>query len=506
MEFQLRVFQIWWVCRKFGLGEGVLRIQPSLSWISRMFWRCSGISFSLKSNLPLEERFALALEALGPLYVKVGQLLSTRRDLLSEEFAACLSRLQDRVAAFDSEQAKEVVEQSLGAKLDTFFGSFDTEPLASASMAQVHGATLKDGRAVVVKILRPNIEKQIKKDLGFLYFLAKLLPNFFPSLRRFRLLEVVSQIERTLLAETDFMAEAANASVLRRHFQVLPQVFVPEVIWSLTRKNILVSERAFGIPIAHKAELLAAGVDLKKLASIGIEIFFRQVFEFSFFHADLHPGNIFIDAKDPENPRYQLLDFGIVGSLSSEDQHYLAANFLAFFERDYRRVAKLHSDSGWIPKEAQLGAFESAMRTVSEPILGRPLQEISLGLTLGRLFQVAKDFDMEIQPQLLLLQKTLLNIESLGRYLHPELDLWGACRPFFKKWMKQQIGLRGLWRRMQEEAPILSERLPQIPGMLYRILHQLDRPVITVKRSKGKFFLGLVLGGILGGLGVWWFL
>ncbi len=461
----MRWLQIFWIWQRYQLSGVIREFFPSKSPCSR---------HAKASTLSGPDRLCLALQALGPLYIKFGQLLSTRRDLLPEAYAEKLAELQDRVPAFETKLAKVMLIEALGCPIEEVFEHFDETPLAAASIAQVHAAILKEGREVVVKILRPRIRENLQKDLKCLYFLARWLPKFYRDFRRFRLREVVAEIESTLMAEIDLMAEAANASALRRLFMESEvgrrYVKIPEVIWAWTRSNVLVSERMFGIPIRDRAALRAVGVNLPHLAKIGVEVFYTQVFDFSFFHADLHPGNIFIEATDPQNPKYILVDFGIVGSLSPENQHYLAANFLAFFERDYRKVAKLHIDSGWVPAHTRVDAFASAMRTVSEPVFGRALKDISLGMTMAQLFHIAKKFDMEIQPQLLLLQKTLLNIEAIARDLDPDLDLWGSCRPFFKKWMKRQIGWRGLWKRCKAEFPLISERLPELPALIYKVL------------------------------------
>jgi ubiquinone biosynthesis protein len=488
----MRLLQIFWVWKKFRLGKLVREFFPATD--SR--------PHPIDDNGP--QRLCAALEALGPLYVKFGQLLSTRRDLIPERFAVALSRLRDRVTPFDGDLAATMVEKSLKKPLNKLFDTFDRVPLAAASIAQVHAATLKEGREVVVKILRPRIREKIQQDIGCLYFLARWLPRIYRDFRRFRLKDVVAEIESTLMNEINLMAEAANASALKRAFSESEvgrkHVHIPDMIWEYTRPDVLVSERVVGVPISDHEALVKAGVNLQALAKIGVEVFYTQVFDFSFFHADLHPGNIFVDIADPEHPKYILVDFGIVGSLSAEDQHYLAANFLAFFERDYRKVAKLHIDSGWIPSKTRIDAFETAMRTVSEPVFGRPLKDISLGITMGQLFQIAKQFEMEIQPQLLLLQKTLLNIEALGRELDPELDLWGSCRPFFKTWMKRQIGWRGLWKRLKAEAPLISERLPEFPGKLYRALSllELQEKVTQDKPSRAAYWKGLTVGVIVG--------
>ncbi len=457
----MRWLQILWVWRRFQLGLLIREFLPRpVKFYNPFTWK---LQCRKPPSLSGPERLCLALESLGPLYIKFGQLVSTRRDLIPAEFVHALSKLQDHVTPFDAEKARKMIELGLGQPIEAIFERFENQPIAAASIAQVHAGILKDGREVVIKVLRPGIQNQIKQDIELLYFLAKWLPRFYKDFKRFRLPEVVKEIENTLMAEIDLMVEAANASALKRCFSESEigrrYVKIPEMIWEFSRKNILVSERMYGIPMRNREALIEAGVNLSHLAKIGVEVFYTQVFDFSFFHADLHPGNIFIDVQDPQNPQYILIDFGIVGSLSQEDQYYLAANFLAFFERDYRKVAKLHIDSGWVPSTTRVDAFESAMRTVSEPVFGRALKDISLGVTMGRLFQIAKQFEMEIQPQLLLLQKTLLNIEALARDLDPDLDLWGSCRPFFKKWMKRQVGWGSFLRRLKAEAPLITEKL-----------------------------------------------
>ena len=426
---------------------------------------------------PRSERIRMALEELGPIFVKFGQNLSTRRDLLPNDIADQLAMLQDRVPPFSGEQAREIIEKSLGQNVYTLFKEFDVKPLASASIAQVHVAMLQDGTPVVIKVLRPGIEKIIKRDIGLLYTLAELAERYWPEGRRLRPLEVVQEYEKTILDELDLMREAANASQLRRNFNNSPLLYIPEVYWPYTRKNVMVMERISGTPIGDIAELRRNNIDMKGLSERGVEIFFTQVFRDNFFHADMHPGNIFVS---PEG-QYIAVDFGIMGTLSPSDQHYLAENFIAFFNRDYRRVAELHVQSEWVPLGTRVDEFEAAIRSVCEPIFERPLKEISFGHLLLRLFQTARRFNMEVQPQLVLLQKTLLNIEGLGRELYPDLDLWQTAKPYLENWMKDQVGPRAFFKELKTEWPSWSEQLPKIPVAMYDVLHQAQTGNLKVK-------------------------
>jgi ubiquinone biosynthesis protein len=377
-----------------------------------------------RESAPAGARLRAALEDLGPIFVKFGQTLSTRPDLLPQDIAVELTRLQDRVPPFPGSQARAILEKAYRQPLDQVFASFDETPLASASISQVHAATLHDGRRVVVKVLRPGIEKIIYSDVRVLQTLATLANRYWPEARRLRPVEVVAEYRKTIIHELDLMREAGNAAQLRRNFEHNDQLYVPEVHFEYCRSNVMVMERISGIPVNDIDALRAVDTNLEQLARYGVEIFFTQVFKHNFFHADMHPGNIFVDASDPANPTYIAVDFGIVGTLTTEDQHYLAANLLAFFKRDYRRVAQLHVESGWVPAGTRVDELETAVRTVCEPVFNKPLREISFGMFLLRLFQTARQFDMHIQPQLVLLQKTLLNIEGLGRQLYPDLDLW----------------------------------------------------------------------------------
>jgi ubiquinone biosynthesis protein len=418
------------------------------------------------------ERLRLALEELGPIFIKFGQALSTRRDLLPRDIADELARLQDRVPPFSSAAARAQVEQALGRPVGELFRSFDEEPLAAASIAQVHAATLTDGREVVVKVLRPGMREAIGRDLEVLYALAGLAARYWPESRRLRPLEVVAEYEKTILDELDLMREASNASQSRRYFAGSALLHVPEVHWDLCRRDVMVMERIRGVPISDIDRLRAAGTDIRKLAENGVTIFFTQVFRYNFFHADMHPGNIFVDVADPANPKYVAVDFGIVGALEPRDQYYLAANFLAFFDRDWRRIAELHLESGWIPPNARISELTSAVRTVCEPIFNKPLGEISFGMVLLRLFEVARRFEMPVQPQLILLQKTLLNIEGLGRQLYPELDLMKTARPILRQWMDERIGPEAFARGLKDHWPDLAEALKMAPVVLQRAVRR----------------------------------
>lgn len=419
-----------------------------------------------KINAPLGERIRLTLEDLGPIFVKFGQILSTRRDLLPDEIAEELVKLQDNVPPFASELARQIIEKAYNDSIENVFATFDDKPLASASIAQVHAATLHDGRRVIVKVLRPNIEKIIRRDVALLYYIAGLAERFWADGRRLRPLEVVAEYEHTIIDELDLMREAANAAQLRRNFANSKDLYVPEVHWPLTRRNVMVMERIQGTVVSDIATLKEKGIDLKRLSERGVEVFFTQVFSHNFFHADMHPGNIFV----ADDGCYIAIDFGIMGSLSPDDQRYLAENFLAFFNRDYYRVAELHVESGWVPRGTRIDEFESAIRSVCEPIFERPLKDISFGHLLLRLFQTARRFDMPIQPQLVLLQKTLLNIEGLGRQLYPDLDLWQTAKPFLENWMNNQVGWRGLFNSLKRNVPLMAEKLPELPLLLHDVL------------------------------------
>jgi ubiquinone biosynthesis protein len=416
-------------------------------------------------------RLRLALERLGPIFVKFGQVLSTRRDLLPLDVADELAKLQDRVPPFPAAQAASLVEKAFGKRLDELFASFDAEPVASASIAQVHFATLKaDGREVAVKVLRPGVLAAIDDDLTLLHTLARWVGRLSADAKRLRPREVVAEFDTYLHDELDLVREAANAAQLRRNMQDLELVMVPEMIWDLCKSTVIVMERMYGIPIGQTQRLRDAGVDIPKLARDGVTIFFTQVFRDGYFHADMHPGNIQVSTAPATFGRYIALDFGIIGTLTEWDKEYLAQNFIAFFRRDYKRVAELHVESGWVPAATRVDALENAIRAVCEPHFDRPLKDISLGQVLMRLFQTSRRFNVEIQPQLVLLQKTLLNIEGLGRDLDPELDLWSTAKPFLERWMNQQVGWQGLIERMKNEAPRYAQLLPELPRLLHRAL------------------------------------
>jgi ubiquinone biosynthesis protein len=421
---------------------------------------------------PLGERIRLALEELGPIFVKFGQAISTRRDLLPPDIADELAKLQDAVPPFPAEQAKAIIEGAYDQPVETVFERFDEQPLAAASIAQVHTAKLRAGTEVIVKVLRPGVREQIDRDLHVLRLIAGLADRYWEHGKRLRPLEVVDEYEHTILDELDLMREAANTAQLKRNFQDSDMLYVPEIYWDYCRPEVLVQERIYGTPISDMETLRAAGTNIQLLAENGVEIFFTQVFRHNFFHADMHPGNIFVIHTDPEKPKYAAVDFGIVGTLNPEDQRYLAENFLAFFDRDYYRIAKLHLDSGWVPAGTRIDQLEAAVRTVCEPIFNKPLSEISFAQVLIRLFRVAQRFNVEIQPQLILLHKTLFNIEGLGRQLYPELDLWKTAHPVLKRWMDEQVGGRALLRDVRQNLPQLRDALRELPAILNHIGEQ----------------------------------
>ncbi|MDD9818347.1 MAG: ubiquinone biosynthesis regulatory protein kinase UbiB [Gammaproteobacteria bacterium] len=426
------------------------------------------------------ERLRGFLEELGPIYVKLGQILSTRRDLLPGDIAEELAKLQDRVPPFPSAQARKIIEAEYGKGLEEIFADFQDQPLASASIAQVHTAVTKDGREVVVKVVRPAIRARIETDLRFMYLIARFLERYWGDAKRLKPYNVVRELHRHLIDELDLMREAANASQLRRNFLDSELLYVPYVVWELTTSNVMVMERISGIPIGDREQLRAAGIDLRRVAEQGVEMFFTQVFRDSFFHADLHPGNIFVLPGADDRFRFALVDFGIMSSLSEGDLRYLAGNCMAFLDRDYQRIARLHVESGWVPQDTRIDAFESAVRTVCEPMLGRPVREISFGQLLLRLFQTARRFNMEILPQLLLLQKTIVNVEGLGRYLYPNLNMWDIVRPMLERWMRERMGLRRATRDLRRNMPLWLERLPDIPIRAMNIVNRLDRGALEV--------------------------
>jgi ubiquinone biosynthesis protein len=417
------------------------------------------------------ERLRLALEELGPIFVKFGQALSTRRDLLPLDIADELAKLQDRVPPFDGRIARRTIETAYGRPLDELLADFDERPMAAASIAQVHTARLRAAdaapeREVVVKVLRPGMRALIERDIEVLFALARLAERSWDDSKRLRPIEVVAEYEKTILDELDLMREAANAAQLRRNFAGSPLLYVPEVFWDLCRVNVLVMERIRGVQISDMTRLREVGTDIRKLAEHGVQIFFTQVFRHNFFHADMHPGNIFVLIEDPANPRYAAVDFGIVGTLDLRDQHYLAENFLAVFDRDYRRVATLHVESGWVPPDTRVDEMESAVRTVCEPIFNKPIKDISFGTVLLRLFEISRRFNMVVQPQLILLQKTLLNIEGLGRELYPDLDIWQTAGPILRDWMRDRISGRNVVESLRTQLPEIVEAARALPPLL----------------------------------------
>ena len=465
MQRILRFLEIIIIALQYGLDEIILQthiFKPLrfIIFLSPWYWSRQN------RNLSKGERIRKALEELGPIFVKFGQSLSTRPDLIPAEIAQELSKLQDQVPPFCGSEAAAIVERALGKNIEDVYSEFDKNPLASASVAQVHAATKKDGSEVIVKIIRPKIEKAIRKDISVLYAIAQMTENHWRHGKRLRPVEVVAEFEKYIWDELDLLREAANASHLRRNFSELEDLYIPEVDWENTRRNIMTMERIHGIPIKDIDTLKATNVDMKRLAEKGVEIFFTQVFQHNFFHADMHPGNIFIDASDPQDPKYIGVDMGITGSLSPEDKKYLAENFHAFFNRDYQKVAELHVRSGWVPADTRVDEFEAAIRSTCEPIFEKPLKEISFGALLLNLFHAAQRFNMEIQPQLVLLQKTLLNIEGLGRSLYPDLDLWQTAKPFMEDWAVQQHSIDNFADSIQQNLPQLLEIIPEVPQMI----------------------------------------
>ncbi|WP_298623816.1 ubiquinone biosynthesis regulatory protein kinase UbiB [uncultured Legionella sp.] len=423
-----------------------------------------------KEQLNRGQALRKTLEELGPIFIKFGQALSTRPDILPDDIAKELSKLQDKVPPFASDKAIAMIERVYGISPYDLFAQFDPIALASASMAQVHAATLKSGEDVVIKILRPNMRCIIEQDISIMYTIAKLADRYWPESKRLKPKEIVKEFEQTLLDELDLMREAANAAQLRRNFSNSPLLYIPEVYWDYSRENIMVMERIHGIPVSDVSSLNAHGINIKKLAERGVEIFFTQVFRDCFFHADMHPGNIFVSPEHPQDPQYICIDFGIIGTLNDNDKRYLAENLLAFFNRDYRKVAQLHVESGWVSRDTRVEEFESAIRTVCEPIFEKPLKDISFAQVVLRLFQVARRFNMEVQPQLVLLQKTLLAIEGLGRQLYPDLDLWVTAKPFLEKWLRQQIGPKNFFDQLKENLPFFAEQLPHMPKLIFEVL------------------------------------
>ena len=489
----LRLLKILRVSLRFGLDEFLLeheRVRALRAAVSTLlFWR--------DLSAPRAVRLRHALETLGPIFVKFGQMLSTRRDLIPLDIAAELARLQDQVPPFPGSDVERILTAAYGKPLDQVFSRFDRVPIASASVAQVHIGALPDGTEVAVKVLRPGIANIIAKDVALLDAGAVLLEWLWLDGKRLKPREVVAEFARHLDDELDLMREAANASQLRRNFRNSPLLAVPEIHWQYCSTEVMVMERMHGTPVSAVAEMHAQGIDIPKLARVGVEIFFTQVFRDGFFHADMHPGNILVAA----NGQYVALDFGIMGTLTEVDKHYLARNFIAFFRRDYRRVAEVHVESGWAPPGTRVDEFETAIRAVCEPIFDKPLKDISFGKVLLRLFQTSRRFNIEIQPQLVLLQKTLLNVEGLGRDLDPNLDLWSTAKPFLERWMSEQVGWRGLVRRVGEELPFWSELLPQLPRLAQQFLARDPEAALRAhvaallaQQRRNTWLLGIAIG------------
>ncbi len=447
------------------------------------------------------------LEQLGPIFIKFGQALSTRPDLVPADIMVELRKLQDNVPPFSSEQALAILEAAYGQSPYTVFDGFDPIPLASASIAQVHIAYLKTGESVVIKILRPNIRGIIDRDLGILKKMAQMMDQHWSHSKYLRPKDVVAEFERHLLDELDLQREAANAAQLRRNFQDSSLLHVPQIYWEYVRENVLVMERIHGIPVSDIEQLKQHGINLKKLAERGLEIFFTQVFRDCFFHADMHPGNIFVSTEYLQEPQYICVDFGIMGMLSDNDKRYLAENLYAFFSRDYRRIALLHVESGWVARDTRIEAFESAIRTVCEPIFEKPLKDISFAQLILQLFQVGRRFHMEIQPQLILLQKTLFAVEGLGRQIYPDLNLWDTGKPFLERWLREQMGPRAFFKHMRENIPFMIEQLPYMPRLINDILSQLKEQKIGSLKNENPIDCKLIeKKGILRGIGLGVFL
>ena len=466
----------------------------------------------ISKNSSLGERIRRALEELGPIFVKFGQVVSTRRDLLPEEIANELAKLQDQVTPFSKSQALEILNTAYDKSIDQIFKKIDDEPLAAASIAQVHSAKLSDGKDVIIKILRPNIQVQIEKDISALYIIARSLENFWSESEQVKPTEIVKEYEKTIINELNLKREAANAARLKKNFSKSEMLYVPEIYWDYCRTNILVQERIYGTPIRDIDTLKKQKTNIKALAENGVEIFFTQVFRHNFFHADMHPGNIFVQIEDPDSPKYAAVDFGIIGTLTKDDQYYLAENFLAVFEGDYNKIAQLHIDSGWVPSETRVDEFEIAIRTVCEPIFNKPLSDISFANVLISLFNTARQFNMEVQPQLILLQKTLFNIEGLGRQLYPELDLWKTAYPVLKEWMNEQIGFKSVASDFKKNLPLFRQTARDFPKIIKRFSSQAEienenRQNIAelkkqfIRQKEQFFFLGvgatLFISGIL---------
>ncbi|MCX7122704.1 MAG: 2-polyprenylphenol 6-hydroxylase [Gammaproteobacteria bacterium] len=501
-----RIVKIIYIMLKFGLDRALFNL-PLFSLFKSFFWFNPFYWHIRKQKLTRGERLRLALEALGPLFIKFGQILSTRYDVLPDDIVESLAKLQDQVKPFDSNIAIQTIESELGGPIDQFFDHFEKEAFASASISQVHAARLKTGEEVIIKVLRPHIKEEIAQDISILNTLAKILERISGSARRIHATGIVDEINRTLQNELDLVKEAANASQLRRQFLTDPRLYIPKIYWEVTRTKVLVMERVYGIAVGDADALHEKGFSLLEVATVGIQAFYTQVFSNAFFHADMHPGNIFIASNSQAHPCWILIDFGIVGTLSKEDQYYLASNFLAFIDRDYRRVAELHLESGWVPKNVRIDVLESAIRGVCEPIFELPQNQISMGQTLFRLIKIAREFKMEVMPQLLLLQKTLVNVEGLARKLAPEINMWLIARPILEKWMKSKLGWKSLLHRLKEQLPTLNERLPEIPHLIFQALKNVqskqenptvDKHLPPTRWPLFKRWTGFILGLLIG--------
>lgn len=478
-----RLLQINYILAKNGLDNLVVSI-PIFAPL-RFVVYFNPWNWMRKEKLNRGEALRKSLEELGPIFIKFGQALSTRPDILPQDIAQELAKLQDQVPPFADSIALKIIEKTYGESAYDVFQTFDATALASASIAQVHAATLHSGEEVVVKILRPGMRKIIEKDLSIMHTLANIVDRYWSESKRLKPKEIVNEFQHDLLNELNLMREAANAAQLRRNFQNSPLLYVPEVYWDFTRENIMVMERIYGIPVADIKSLKDHNINLKKLAERGVEIFFTQVFDHCFFHADMHPGNIFVSTLHPDDPQYICVDFGIIGTLNDSDKRYLAENLYAFFKRDYRRVAELHVESGWVARDTRITEFESAIRTVCEPIFEKPLKDISFAKIVLNLFQTARRFNMEVQPQLVLLQKTLLAVEGLGRQLYPDLDLWTTANPFLEKWLKEQVGPKAFLNELKKNLPFFSEQLPHLPRVLFDVLKLTkDQKMLTDEKER----------------------
>lgn len=512
----IRLLHINYILAKNGLDQVVVSIRLFSPFRFVVYF--NPWNWFRKNRLTRGEALRKTLEELGPIFIKFGQALSTRPDILPDDIASELCKLQDKVPPFASAKALTLLDEAYGRSAFDVFAHFEPEPLASASMAQVHAATLQGGEDVVVKILRPNMRYVITQDLSLLYIIARLAERYWPESKRFKPKEIVREFETMLWDEMNLHREAANASQLRRNFNNSPILYVPRVYWDYVRENVLVLERIYGIPVTDVAGLREGSIHIKKLAERGLEIFFTQVFRDGFFHADMHPGNIFVSRQHPNDPQYICIDFGIIGTLNDGDKRYLAENLMAFLNRDYRRVAELHVESGWVASNIRVEEFESVIRTVCEPIFEKPLRDISFAYVMLRLFQVARRFNMEIQPQLVLLQKTLLAVEGLGRQLYPELDLWATAKPFLEKWSCEQLSPKVFLKHVKENLPFFMEQLPRFPRLVHEVLLLTKEEKVRLVRQKKAhthamglqrswsygFGLGLLLTCLAFGVATYW--